>query len=432
MDPSANETLTELTALKDMVKMKYYNVILQVIGVIISDQQRVVLRCWDGTKASWSKVFKFDNSIIHDVIGLDQNLDLAVGELSYDFILYGEHGKNALAAIKANDVIILRNLHVSWRDESVVFVLHDGENSSRFNRGFEVLPDSNSLKTRFLQSLSALSITSENRAISLVADQSNTINNADFNFNCNEIIKDDDWCKRTWLIYFWQIREIAILLHKRSNRELAVWENAISEAVTRKLHFFVRYASLKFCSIEILRKLAKIRADERSKIIIHFIAQFVVNIVLCELNRVSSTNESVPVEVKLLEFHREICSTNWILPLRFYLGKVVFVRECAGCGFWMIVRSDEISYNRLCIQCFIKNKRSLLSVKRFVPFCNNYQFCEDLFSITLPELSETRWIAAPKLMKEFVLNVKEVRSRIVTEKYLILEVNKASFRRQRS
>uniref|UniRef100_A0A9J2PQE1 Protection of telomeres protein 1 ssDNA-binding domain-containing protein n=1 Tax=Ascaris lumbricoides TaxID=6252 RepID=A0A9J2PQE1_ASCLU len=146
--PTKSNNLAKLCEFK---RYGYQDVVVQVLKIFISDRENVVLRCWDTTELELAKPYKFAEDFIQRVVDSNAVLCEMAESFSYDVIMYGEHGQKALASIKAGDVILLRNLHYFVNMMGGSLVMHDGERSKVYNRGFELLNDSSTLKSALLR-----------------------------------------------------------------------------------------------------------------------------------------------------------------------------------------------------------------------------------------------------------------------------------------
>ncbi|VDD88482.1 unnamed protein product [Enterobius vermicularis] len=268
----------EYTQFKFMRKFEYYNVVVQVcllfvddfktyvykwskgpkvIGLMVTERSKIAMRCWDGTEITWSKkLFRFEVSQIKEVIVLDPLLEEKAGCLAYDIVLFGDHGDKACRDLKAGDVIVIRNLHVSQPSGSglACLTLHDGENTAKFNRGFTVLSDDDNLKIKFLNVLSPLVVPQEDSNVassSLVGRHLNSCNEelnpellSSFDDSLALNTRDSFLCctdasKRLHLIHSWQLVELAYLFSGAVVRN-SYWCDALHNAVIAKVPFFIR------------------------------------------------------------------------------------------------------------------------------------------------------------------------------------------------
>lgn len=479
----------EYTTLKDMKRCKYYNTIVQVIGIIITDMDHVVLRCWDSTKLPWSKVFRFEEPYIKDVVALDFELELLAGDLAYDFVLYGEHGTKALNIVKPKDVIVLRNLHCSWFCGTGTLILHDGKNTAKFNRGFDVLSDDNHLKIKLLRSIFSPGLTptfsssltgGQNETTSFVrckgyasTEKSHTVVRQ-MNTVCEKTtllsskhrsVQEYDGDRRFRMIHLWQIKEIAY--HFSIISRTTVWNDFLYRAVVRKLPFFI-HSLIKDCSLNkhggiILRQFSMLETSQRLRIIGNCLGKYFAILIskLLDANMYNKepkdSTQNIPLEVELLRFCPGVCTTSWIVSLHCASIKPVFAVECNLCDFWMVVsQKEQVLLDRLCLRCFLKNKQTPFALRCYIPLYENgfrrsprqqnvFLFPLEvlrLFGVQLPGSSieaAAKWkeyIATDfstitneiqeKMLSRYSFELTELKFRVTAGFHLVFEVTSAS------
>ncbi|VDM39850.1 unnamed protein product [Toxocara canis] len=371
----AQDLLGNFPKFRNFARYGYHDIVVQVVRILLSDRNNVVLRCWDTTKMEWGAPFWFDGDCVSRVVDSNDHLYETVESMSYDIIMYGEHGDNVLANVKAGDVLLLRNVHYYINALGSSLVMHDGQSSKRFNRGFEVLDDQSPIKIAFLRE-------TENffAGVSVVASApAECSSNARASIHVAEEEEDAATATDIENLYSSEPRDDRI--RKLGEARHALISSLQLSAIKSALPLLRRRMQTQ----RILRKLLRCPANDVEAILSECLAKCLkLNLATiderergCEgsMNRStqsisisprkrraneaiekSSTTMNWPLMLlKTISSGTTLCVQNWKVDLTFSRLPPIFVLECGECQLWRTVSLHDWQQFYLCPRCFLNN-----------------------------------------------------------------------------
>ncbi|KHN79575.1 hypothetical protein Tcan_06837 [Toxocara canis] len=443
----AQDLLGNFPKFRNFARYGYHDIVVQVMGT----------------------PFWFDGDCVSRVVDSNDHLYETVESMSYDIIMYGEHGDNVLANVKAGDVLLLRNVHYYINALGSSLVMHDGQSSKRFNRGFEVLDDQSPIKIAFLRetenffagvsvvaSAPAECSSNARASIHVAEEEEDAATATDIENLYSSEPRDDRIRKlgeaRHALISSLQLSAIKsalpLLRRRMQTRCVTNTSSYLRETTVTRIRFMLRLVLQHLASVDngerILRKLLRCPANDVEAILSECLAKCLkLNLATiderergCEgsMNRStqsisisprkrraneaiekSSTTMNWPLMLlKTISSGTTLCVQNWKVDLTFSRLPPIFVLECGECQLWRTANGGNISFLfSLALMEFYTGGLPSSASEAAAVWMHRMQRSEER------ELS--RRIQA-KMLKPYTFTMEEIKIRRCDERAAIFEV----------
>uniref|UniRef100_A0A915AC17 Protection of telomeres protein 1 ssDNA-binding domain-containing protein n=1 Tax=Parascaris univalens TaxID=6257 RepID=A0A915AC17_PARUN len=405
-----------LAKLCDFKRYGYQDVVVQVLKIFISDRENVVLRCWDTTALELAKPYKFAEDFIRQTVDSNAMLCEIAESFSYDIIMYGEHGQKALTSIKAGDVILLRNLHYFVNMMGGSLVMHDGERSKAYNRGFELLNDTSALKCALLRDVEnftrgavgnvAIASTSNMGSATIMADEMMEVearSGTVISETRSDRIKKLSYVRRAH-IHSIQLDAITsslpLLCGGVQTRGVTAAYPRLREVTGMRISYLIRLSLQYLASLDhgdlLLRGLIQCPVEGVEAVFSECLSEFfamrrmepndmgheddvetdrMVGFVTHRKRRAVESNEeamgAVPwpmILLKSIPQGTKLNVENWMVNLVPTPMSPLFILQCGNCDLWRSTTPHYWQQFRLCPQCFQKKLKSSLAINCYFIF----------------------------------------------------------------